>query len=76
MPVTGRPSPRLGPWQPMEFIAAVDPAGLVGPLVPTARSGVDEVDAYFGRYLADTPEGGPEACAGLLPHRRGPLNSP
>jgi hypothetical protein len=42
------------PWQPMEFIAAVDSAGLVGPVVPTVRSGVDEVDAYFGLYLAET----------------------
>ena len=54
MPVTGAHPPASAPWQPMEFIAAVDPAGLVGPLVPTTRSGVDEVDTYFGRYLADT----------------------
>jgi len=42
------------PWKPMEFIAAVDVAGLVGPVIPTTRSGVDEVDAYFGLYLAET----------------------
>jgi hypothetical protein len=42
------------PWQPMEFMAAVDSTGLVGPVVPTMRSGVGDVDAYFGRYLADT----------------------
>ena len=42
------------PWKPMEFIAAVDAAGLVGPVVPTTRSGVGEVDAYFGLYLAET----------------------
>lgn len=41
-------------WQPMEFMAAVDAAGLVGPVVPTVRSGVAEVDEYFGHYLADT----------------------
>lgn len=42
------------PWQPMEFIAAVDTAGLVGAVMPTVRSGVGDVDTYFGRYLADT----------------------
>jgi len=49
-----RPPDSSVPWQPMEFLAAVDAAGLVGSLVPTARSGVDEMDAYFSRYLADT----------------------
>jgi len=49
-----RPPAASVPWEPMEFMAAVDAAGLVGSLVPTGRSGVDEVDAYFARYLADT----------------------
>jgi hypothetical protein len=49
-----KPPASTRPWDPMEFVAAVDAAGLVGPLVPTARSGVDEIDAYFGHYLADT----------------------
>jgi hypothetical protein len=40
------------PWQPLEFVAAVDAAGLVGPLVPMARSGVEEVDNFFQNYLA------------------------
>jgi len=53
------------PWQPMEFLAAVDAAGLVGPLVPTARSGVDEVDAYFGRYLADSLRVGQRLAPGF-----------
>jgi hypothetical protein len=39
-------------WQPLEFIAAVDPAGLSGPLVLTVRSGVDEVDGFFAGYIA------------------------
>jgi hypothetical protein len=38
----------------MEFMAAVDASGLVGPLVLTVHSDVAEVDAYFGRYLAET----------------------
>lgn len=42
------------PWQPMEFIAAVDATGLVGAVVPTTRSGVSEVDSYFAHYLAET----------------------
>ncbi len=41
-------------WQPMEFLAAVDRAGLVGPLVATVSSGALPVDAYFRRYLAET----------------------
>jgi hypothetical protein len=52
-------------WQPMEFMAAVDAAGLVGPVVPTARSGVDDVDAYFGRYLADTLRVGQRLAPGF-----------
>lgn len=42
------------PWLPMEFVAAVDAAGLLGSLVLTARSGVEEVDAHFQEYLART----------------------
>jgi hypothetical protein len=49
-----RPPASSVPWQPMEFMAAVDAAGLVGSLVPTVRSGVDEMDAYFSRYLTET----------------------
>ena len=53
------------PWQPMEFMAAVDAAGLVGPLVPTVRSGVDDVDSYFGRYLADSLRVGQRLAPGF-----------
>ena len=53
-PVADVNPPGGAPWQPMEFLAAVDAAGLVGPLVPTLRSGVYEVDNFFQRYLADT----------------------
>jgi hypothetical protein len=47
--------PTSAPWQPLEFLVEVDAAGLVGPPVLTARSGVERVDAYFGGsggYLA------------------------
>lgn len=44
--------PGKGGWQPMEFLAGVDAAGLVGPLAVTTRSGEEEVDAYFVNYLS------------------------
>lgn len=46
--------PGKGGWQPVEFMALIDAAGLVGPLVVTTRSGVDEVDGFFTKYLART----------------------
>jgi hypothetical protein len=65
-PVTdAKPPVSTRPWDPMEFMAAVDAAGLVGPPVPTARSGVDEVDAYFGHYLADTLRVGQRLAPGF-----------
>lgn len=48
-PLAGRET--LG-WKPLEFAAAVDPAGLVGPLILTSGSGVEEVDDHFRNYLA------------------------
>jgi hypothetical protein len=51
IPVEAAP-PTSKVWQPMEFMAAVDPAGLVGPLVVTDDSRVEEVNAYFRKYLA------------------------
>ena len=46
--------PAKATWQPVEYAARVDVAGLVGPLVVTARSGVEEVDSYFANYLIRT----------------------
>jgi hypothetical protein len=46
--------PGDGTWEPLEFMIAVDPAGLVGPPVLTAGSGSEGVDAYFRNYLAET----------------------
>ncbi|MBC7366040.1 MAG: hypothetical protein H7343_04380 [Undibacterium sp.] len=46
--------PPIAPvWGPLEFLATVDAAGLTGPLVLTARSGVEEVDAYFQKYFTE-----------------------
>jgi hypothetical protein len=45
------PALRNGAWTPIEFIAAVDSAGLVRPLVPTERSGT-AADAFFLNYIS------------------------
>jgi len=39
-------------WQPLEFLIAVDPAGLVRPPVLTESSTVTAVDEFFQDYLA------------------------
>ncbi len=39
-------------WQPLEFLAAVEPAGLVAPLSLTLTSRVDSVDAFFRDFIA------------------------
>ena len=46
--------PVSGQWQPVEFMAAVDALGLIGPLVVTTRSGLEEVDSFFSNYLIRT----------------------
>lgn len=51
LPVEARP-PGNKSWAPVEFIAVVDPAGLVSPLVVTTGSRVEEVDSHFRNYLA------------------------
>jgi hypothetical protein len=38
-------------WQPMEFLAAVEPGGLVGQPSLMVSSGVEKVDQYFLEYL-------------------------
>ncbi len=43
---------RAGAWQPLEFMAAVDPAGLVGSLMPTVRS-VTPPDNHFPQLDAE-----------------------
>lgn len=39
-------------WQPLEFLVAIGPAGLVGTPVIVQRSGREEVDRFFQNYLA------------------------
>jgi hypothetical protein len=38
-------------WQPMEFLAAIEPGGLVGQPSLVVSSGVEKVDQYFLEYL-------------------------
>jgi hypothetical protein len=44
--------PGEGNWQPLEFLVAVNPAGLVRPAVLVESSHVTDVDEYFEEYLA------------------------
>ena len=64
--------PGSAAWQPLEFIAAVDAAGLVGPVVLTTRSGADEVDNYFQNYLARTLRVGERLAPGFYRISVGP----
>lgn len=41
-------------WHPLEFVAAVDAMGVVGPVTLTASSGAEEVDDFFRTYLVRT----------------------
>ncbi len=41
-------------WLPMEFLVAIDAAGVVGAPVITLRSGSEQVDRFFQDYLAKT----------------------
>ena len=45
--------PGGGGWQALEFLASIDSVGVVS-LNLTTRSGVEEVDSYFRRFLTQT----------------------
>ena len=62
--IPGAP-PGQGGWAPVEFVARVDAAGLVGPLVVTERSGLEEVDIFFANYLARTLRVGERLAPGF-----------
>ena len=51
-------------WQPLEFLVAIDPAGLVGAPVITERSGSEPVDRFFREYLAKTMRVGERLAPG------------
>lgn len=52
LPLTAKP-PSEKPWYPLELVAVIDAAGLVGPLVVTEGSRVEDVDAHFKNFLAE-----------------------
>lgn len=52
-------------WQPMEFLVAVDPMGLVGPPILTESSRVTAVDGYFQNYLVKTLRAGERLSPGF-----------
>ncbi len=64
--------PTTGTWQPLEFLAAVDAAGLLGPLVLSVRSGSDEVDGFFASYLSRTLRLGDRLAPGFYRITIGP----
>lgn len=64
--------PKAAVWGPLEFLATVDAAGLTGPLVLTAHSGVEDVDAYFQKYLTQNLAVGARLAPGLYRIRVGP----
>lgn len=51
LPLAGARPPEGVFWRPLEFLAEVDAAGLVGSLVLSGPSNVDSVNAYFQDYL-------------------------
>jgi len=57
--------PPDGDWQPMEFLVAVDPMGLVGPPTLTESSRVAAVDGYFQNYLVKTLHAGQRLAPGF-----------
>ena len=71
-PLAGASPPQAAFWRPLEFTAAVDAAGLVGPLVLSVGSDVEAVDAYFGRYLVQTFQVGKRLAPGFYRIRVGP----
>jgi len=59
------PGPSAGAWEPIEFLAVVNPAGLSAPLVPTVRSKLEEVDAYYANYLIQQVRIGAKLAPGV-----------
>jgi len=52
-------------WQPMEFLVAVDPMGMVGPPILTDSSRVAAVDGYFQNYLVKSLHAGQRLAPGF-----------
>ena len=56
----------------LEFLAVVEPAGLVGPPSLTTSSGVEQVDGFFQNYLAKTLRVGARLPPGFYRIKVGP----
>ncbi len=65
-------APTDKPWQPLQFLASVNAAGLVGPLILTERSGVEEVDQHFRIYLTQAYRMGERLRPGIYRLTIGP----
>jgi hypothetical protein len=52
-------------WQPLEFLLAVDAAGLIGPPVILARSDDERLDVFFQELLAQTLQLGRRLTPGI-----------
>ncbi|HZP60438.1 MAG TPA: hypothetical protein VFB27_08955 [Opitutaceae bacterium] len=65
-------APPGGDWAPLEFMAAVNTAGLVAPPQLVRSSGRDEVDAYFRTFLVRDFRLGARLPAGFFRIRIGP----
>ena len=61
-----------GDWQPLELMGAVTREGLVGELVVTTSSGVEEIDAYFRFHLRKKVRIGVRLPEGFYTFRVGP----
>lgn len=64
--------PREAVWQPLQFLVAVDPAGMVQPAVLTESSQVAAVDDYFERYLSQQLHLGQRLAPGFYKVSIGP----
>ncbi len=64
-PLTDARVPPGGSWQPLEFLVAIDAAGIVRPPVLTESSRVPAVDAYFQQYLGGELHVGARLSPGL-----------
>lgn len=68
----GARPPGGGDWQPMEFLVAVEPAGLIGLPVPAPSSNAVEVATYFQNYLAKVLKVGERLAPGFYRIKVGP----
>ena len=64
--------PPGGDWQPMEFLVAVEPAGLVGLPAPAPSLNNVEVVTYFQNYLAKVFRVGERLAPGFYRIKVGP----